>query len=846
MSRFALALVVAVVLSVANTASAALSPTRLRWDGWDRPLGFIQFEPRLSWALVSRARGGKQTAFQVLVASDPTRLAPGRADVWDSGKVASAESINVRYAGPTPKARQRAFWTVRVWDNQDQPSAFAPATWWEMGLYDEEWEGKWIGRPRRQGEPTDTRDRSVICLRKAFSLPRGVQRARVYASAFGTYQLSVNGQRVGDGVLAPGYTDYEKRVLFQAHDITRLLRSGDNVLGAIVAGGWCTAGLGGRTGACGFEPPRLMVQLEVTLADGTLRVIPSDESWRAHAGPILSAHLTEGEVYDARKEMPGWDAPGFDDGGWAAVQAYDKEKERDLVADPGARIEVTSDPARVRMTEPRPGVYLFDLGHRLVGWARLKVRAPAGTTIIMRYVDEAAGAGAADRYTASGRGLESWEPRFSVHTFRSVEVTGLPARPRPGTITARAVHSAMPVTGRLATSSPQLDALVARIDRAQQNSFLSVPHRGSMIQARAVAMTGCLFRDVQAFYRKWIDDIRDAQHRNGAYSDTAPAVDGHEGGPAGAAGVTVPWALHRCYADRTALDAHMVSMGRWLDLVRERNPDLVWKRDLGAFAGDPGETGTSTVPALIATAELIHAADAVAQIARSGGPDLASYVDKYDTLARGARAAFARQWASADGKLPGDTQGVYALAIALGALDAEARGRAGRHLVAAIERQGKRTTTGVLGSAHLLPALSSIGRDDLAHELLAQGDLSAAVGEWMYDAIGGIALDPVAPAGKHVFIRPRPAGGVTFARASYESLYGTIRTDWRREAKMFRLKVTIPANASATLTLPLAGKVSEGGRPVDRAAGVKVVDARGGVTIIDVESGTYDFLVVAP
>ena len=894
--------------SLVAAEKGALTVSRLRWDGRDRPIGLIQFEPRLSWALASAARGERQTAYQVLVASDPGKLQPGKADVWDSKKVSSAESINVRYGGPSPLARQRAFWTVRVWDSADHPSVFAKPSWWEMGLYDEEWEGQWIGRPQARGEPPDTADRSVTYLRKSFALPGEVARARLYASGFGAYEISLNGKRASDDILAPGFTDYEKRVLFQAYDVTALVRRGDNVIGAVVGGGWCTAGLGGRLGACGAEPPRVMLQLEVTLTDGTLHKVITDPSWRSHAGPIQAAHLYDGESYDARLELRGWDTPAgaARTEGWAPVQQYDRQKERDLVADPGPATKVTQDLKPVKVTEPKKGVYVFDLGQNIVGWARLRTRAPAGTTVTLRfaealepdgslYLANLAGARATDRYTARGEGVETWEPRFTVHGFRYVEVSGLPARPASDTITGRVVHSLMPATGQLETSNPLVNRLHANIVWSQRGGFLNVPttgpqraeRLGSMLEARAFAMTACLNADVQGLYRKWIDDIRDAQHSNAAYADTAPRVHQREGGPgAGTAGILVPWALHRCYADRTPLDAHLPSMGRFLELVRTQNPDLIWSNQPGAATdvGDPLELGPATDRRLVATAELVHAADALTVMARASGPALEPEARRYQGVAEGARAAFARKFLAADGKLTSDTQTAYALALGMDLLPEPVRAGAGQHLAAAINRQGVHVTTGVLGSAYLLPALSRVGRDDLAYALLLQESCPSwmcsvkegattvwerwdgftkakgfskapsnslnhyalgAVGEWMYDAIGGIALDPLAPAGRHVFVRPRPGGGLTFARARHESPYGTISTDWRREGKVFRLKVSVPPNATATVSLP-AGRATEGGHALEAASGVKVVKSGAAGNEVTVASGAYDFTVTGP
>ena len=850
-----------------------LSVSRLRWDAHDRPLGYIQFEPRLGWVVSSSERGQKQTAYQVLVASEPRKLKPGVADVWDSKKVVSGESINVRYGGPTPQARQRAYWTVRVWDKVGRPSPFAPASWWEVGLLDEEWEGQWIGRPAGAGAAgvaadagaAGAADRSVTHLRKAFAVDKPIRRARLYASAFGVYELSLNGARVGDQTLAPGYTDYEKRVLFQAYDVTELVRRGANAVGALVAGGWCTAAPQGRAGACGNEPPRVMAQLEILLADGSLQTIITDRSWKAHAGPTLSAHLTEGEHYDARLEMPGWDAPGFDDAGWAPVAQYDKKKERDLVADAGAPIRITQDVRPVRRTEPHPGTTVFDLGQSIVGRARLRGTFPSGAVLVLRHgdalrADGTVGAlpGVTDSYIGRGAATETWEPRFAVHGFRFVEVRNLGARARLEAVTGRVVQSVTPATGSLQTSDARLNRLFEDVAAAQRGAFVSVPagvsthgeEPGGLRDAQLFAGTACLNADVQLFYRKWIDDIRDAQLPDASYATAAPARDRQPAGAGAAAGgVMVPWALFRCYADRTALDAHLPSMGRWLHHVRDASPGLVWQQAEKAGGVNPLAKEAATDPSLIGTAEVIHAATALAQMMRHAGPTLEGEARGFEQLAADARVAFGRTFARPDGKLTSDTQAAYAIALALGALPAETRARAGAQLVAALERAGHAPATGIASTAHLLPALSAIGRDDVAYRVLSRliatpgRYASGAVGEWMYDAVGGIALDPQAPAGRHVIVRPRPGGGVTFARARYDSLYGPIATDWRQDERAFRLKVTIPANSTATVTLP-AGAATEGGAPLAAAKGVRVRGpAPGGGTVVSIDSGTYDFSV---
>ena len=812
----------------------SLKPSRLRWDGSEAALNSSAKLPRLGWQASGSGRGGEgQSAYQVLVASDPAKLKGGEGDLWDSGKVVSSESINVGYGGPALTGRQRGVWTVRVGDQQDRASSYAAPAAWEIAPMDDEVEGDWIGRQRASaGETQD----SVSYLRKSISVPPGFVSARLYITAMGLYEASINGRRVGKDVLTPGLTDHDKRTLVQRYEVGSLLGPGENVVGVVLAGGWCTARLGGMPGNCGLEPPRVRVMLEVTHADG-FQVLESDHTWRYHDGPIRSARIDAGEEYDARLEQAGWDGPGFDDSDWSRVAEYEVGNERMVYHDAGPALRVAEE-VEPRESGPALGVHLFDMGRPMAGWVRIGLSAAAGTRVSLRYGDELAPDGTlkaqgssttTDSYTAKGTGVESWEPRFALHRFRYVEVSGLPTRAALKSLVGRAVRTQMRRTGTLETSSPKLNQLFSSTVFALEEAFVSVPTSGrgpgelpgSLLQARAVALTGCLNRDVQGFYRKWLGDIRDAQLENGAYSAFAPGRGARAAGPsAAAAGVLVPWADFVCYADRSALDVHATSMGRWLDRVRAENPDFVWRNGLGSEPGDPLE-GAGTDRALLATAELSYAAAALAEMLRHGESGLAAEAERYEGLSEAARRAFNATFVLPDGRLRSDTQTAYAVAIERGVFEGRALERAGEHLAAAIERAGRQPSTGLMATALLLPALSRVGRDDLAYALLEQmgepgstqhpsRELAfAGIGEWMYDAIGGIALDPAAPAGRHVFVRPRPGGGLTHAKASFDSAHGRIETEWKLEGRRFRLELMVPPGSSATVTLPFSGLVTE-------------------------------------
>jgi len=800
-------------------------------------------------------------------------LQAGTGDVWDSGKVTSTESSNIRYGGEELMGRQRGVWTVRIWDKQGRPSSYAVPQAWEVAPWDEDVEGEWIGPRPEPGESSAEPVDSVSYVRKMISVPPGFTSAQLFITAMGLYEVSINGKRVGQDVLAPGFTDHDKRTLVQRHDVSALLSAGENVVGAILAGGWCTARLGGTLGNCGLEPPRIRIALEITHPDG-YQVLQSDHTWKYRDGPIRSAQIYAGETYDARQELADWNAPGFDDRDWLSVVEYEVGSERMAYHDPGPALRVAED-LEPRETEPATGSIVFDMGRSIAGWARIALKAPAGTQVSLRYGDALAANGtlakdpsaATDLYTAKGAGLETWEPRFSLHRFRYVEVRGLPARSALTSLVGRVVHTEMARTGTLETSSPALNQLFASSQFAQERAFVSVPSSGhepserpgSLLQARAMALTGCLNRDVQGFYRKWLGDIRDAQREDAGYTSVAPGYAAAEAAPAAAvAGVLVPWAQYLCYADRAAIDVHATSMGRWLDRVRAQNPDLIWKNALGAEPGDPLEAGPGTDRALLATAELSYAASALATMMRDAGDGLAAEAERYDALSRETRAAFNAAFVMPDGRLKSDTQTAYAVAIERGVLDGAALDRAGEHLAAAVERAGRKPTTGLMATALLLPALSRVGRDDLAYALLEQiaepassyhptRELGfAGIGAWMYDAIGGIALDPSAPAGRRVLVRPRPGASLTHAKAAFDSVRGRIETDWRLEARHFRLKLLIPPASSAIVTLPFPGPVSENGSPLAQASGARLVDSSAKHSVIEVQAGSYEFSVERP
>jgi len=507
--------------------STLLAATVLRCEYKTNPLGVDTPEPRLSWVLASPEHNATQSAYQIV------------AGAWDTGKVPSAQSVPIPYAGPALASGQRVEWKVRVWDGSDEVSEWSEPGCWQMGLLSpSDWAARWISLPLTRPQ---TNQNPPAYLRCVFRAVKPLTRATVYATARGIYMLHVNGQRVGDAHFAPGWTDYTKRIQYQTHDVTDLLQAGDNAVGAVVADGWYCGYIGfdGKRAFYG-KTPQFLAQIVLEYADGSRETLGTDESWRGTSGPILTSDMLMGETYDARLEMPGWDTENFKASSWRAVQLeaeHDPAIRRVAQVDPLVR--VTEELTPITKTQPTPGSYLFDLGQNMVGWVRLKVQGPAGTMVRLRfgemlspdgtlYVDNLRGAKATDTYILRGNGEETYEPQFTFHGFRYAEVTGYPGEPALDAITGCILHSDIPRTGTFECSDPLVNKLVQNIDWGQRDERL-----GWMGDAQIFVRTAAGNRDVAAFFEKWMDDVVDAQSPEGGFSDVAPRlVDLADGAPA--------------------------------------------------------------------------------------------------------------------------------------------------------------------------------------------------------------------------------------------------------------------------------------------------------------------------
>jgi|GEM_PF-71112 len=738
----------------------------LRCEYLLNPLGIDQTEPRLGWMLQSDSRGQKQTAYQILVADRPNKLAADEGNVWNSGKVVSTASLHIRVSGKTLESRRRYYWKVRVWDRDGKVSPWSEPATWSMGLLDAKaWRhARWIGA---QGPATHTdAPLPAQMLRKEFQLDEPARHATVYVTALGLYELCINGQRVGNHQLAPEWTDYQRHIQYQTYDVTPLLKMGPNAISASLGDGWYAGRIGlsnivkdGPLRAIYGPRPRLLLLLEITGSGGKQTFVSTDGSWKLTAdGPIRAADILDGEIYDARQEMGGWQLPGFDDSQWVTATTMANTAGK-LVAQMNEPVRVIKQRKPVEITEPAPGVYVFDLGQNMVGWCRLKVHGKRGQKIRLRHAEMLQkdgtiyrdnlripkdggpyGARQEDTYICRGAGEEHFAPHFTFHGFRYVEVTGLEKKPGIDFLTGQVVCSSFPKAGTFQCSSAMLNQLNRNILWGQRGNMLGVPtdcpqrdeRLGWMGDAQVFAPAACWNDRMAPFYTKWMRDVRDAQADDGRFPDFAPhPYDPNvrfSGVPAwGDAGVLVPWVVFQRYGDRQILRENYESSKRWIDWIQRNNPDGIWLKSRGNDYGDwlngdtlikkgYPKTGAEIPKDLFATLLYGHSADLVSRMANILGNEIDA--QKYGHLADAIRQALQKKYVDQDARITGDTQAGYALALGFDMLPKNLRAKAAAHMVEAIKKYDWHISTGFVSTLQLMRALTASSQVDLAYRLI--------------------------------------------------------------------------------------------------------------------------------
>jgi alpha-L-rhamnosidase len=863
------------------------------------PMGIDASQPRLSWKIIGSGRNIIQTAYSIRVATD--KSFSKKNIVWESGKVNSDESVLQSYSGPALQSAARYYWQVKVWGADKNESAWSSVAFWEMGLQKpEDWKASWI-----EPVQDTARYMPGLMARKEFSVKKKVAAARVYITSHGFYELWLNGKKVGDEVFTPGWTSYQKRLQYQVYDITDILQQGNNAVGAMLGDGWYRGSLAWENnwGIWG-KKLGLLCELRIKYTDGTEEAIVSDKEWKGtQDGPVTMNSIYNGENYDARKEMKGWVTAGFDDGGWKAVNIADYSK-NDLITVQTVPVRRIEELKSIKIFRTPKGTLVADIGQNMVGWVKLKVKGNPGTTVTIRhaevldkygefYTENLRAAAASAKYTLKGNEEETYEPRFSFFGFRYVAIDGYPGELKPESITGIVIHSDMKPAGTFECSNPLINQLQRNILWGQKGNFLDVPtdcpqrdeRLGWTGDAQAFCRTAAFNMNVAAFFTKWLKDLAADQSAEGQVPFVIPDVLRNNETSAGWGDVATiaPWTIYQVYGDKQILETQYASMKAYVEYIRKKaGNSYLWKG--GSVFGDwlfyksmrQTENDGYTNPDMIATMFFAYSAKLLAQTATVLGKtdDEKLYKDVFEKV----KEAFNKTYVTAEGHIASESQTGYVLALNFGLLPENIRPKAAQYLVDDIKSRGNHLSTGFLGTPYLCHVLSENGRTDIAYDLLLQESFPSwlypvkmgattiwerwdgqktdstfqdvgmnsfnhyaygAIGDWMYRVAAGMEIGK--PGYKHILIQPQPDKRLKYAKASYESSYGQISSGWEMQDGKLVVKVKIPANTSAKITLPSAqmDKVTENGIVVTSV--FKNVKQEGKNVVLEAGSGEYVF-----
>lgn len=878
------------------------------------PLGIDVVQPHLSWELSSDRRGVEQTAYQILVASSMDKLNNNEGDLWNSGKVESNQSINVLYSGKRLESRMKCYWKVKVWSNHGESNWSAPA-FWAMGFLNyKDWSGRWIGLDR--AFPWDDESMhsrlSARYFRKEFKVEKEIKNATVYIMGLGLYELYINGKKVGDQVLAPTPTDYFKNVKYNVFDVTEYLRPGENAIGTVLGNGRY------YTMRQNYKPykikdfgyPKMLLQLEIVFNDGTRQIIKTDDSWKVTAdGPIRSNNEYDGEEYDARKEMPGWNNVGFNDEKWLRGE-YVQEPGGEYEAQMNENMKVMKTLKPISIREVKKGIWVLDMGQNMVGWVKMRVRGARGDKVILRFAEILQEDGniftrnlrdalATDIYILKGGGLEEWEPSFTYHGFRYVEVTGYPGTPTVNDFEGRVVYDNIKTVGTFETSNQIINQIFQNAWWGIAGNYKGMPvdcpqrnERQPWLGDRPASAYGESFLfDNRRLYEKWLDDIQKSQKADGAIPDVAPAFWFYYSDNMTWPGTYLEIAnmLYRQYGNKRVLEKHYPSMKKWLQYMRNRymNEDYILTKDsYGDWCAPPptleegrGMSANVKRPSmLISTAYYYRYMNMMQEFARLTGHE--ADIPEYCDLAEKVKKAFNNTFFNVDSSYYGGaslTDNI--LALSFGLVPDEHVDIVFSNVQDIIEkRDNGHLSSGVVGVQWLMRTLSDYGRPDLAYRLAANttypswgymiengattiwelwnGNIAAPnmnsynhvmlLGDlliWYYENLAGIRSSLDQPGFKQIVMKPEFPNDLEYVKAGYHSAHGLIRSEWKKSADKLEWQISIPGNTRALVYLPANSKssVTEGGNPISSVKEIKLLRMDQDRAVIEIGSGDYVF-----
>lgn len=906
---------------ISTSVFAQLTLNHLQVEYRQNPLGVDAEKPQLSWQLVSKQRGVMQSAYRILVADEPILLQKNTGNIWDSKKVSSDASIQISYAGKKLEPNKTYYWKVMIWDEKGTASAWSAPASWQMGLLaGADWKGaEWIGYenmpdslrifPFAHGEgdkKLGKREDVLPLLRKEFAVKKGVKKATLFVSGLGQFELSLNGKKVGDHFLDPGWTLYDKHALYVTFDITGQIKPGQNAVGVMLGNGfYYIPGERYRkiTGAFGY--PKMICRLALEFTDGSTEDIVSDTSWKATPGPVTFSSIYGGEDYDATKEQTGWDTPGFNDKKWrAAVTVKGPEK---LQAQSAFPLKIFDRFEAKKITEPKPGVWLYDLGQNASGIPRITVRGKKGAKVVLRPAELITASGLADQsavgepvffnYTLKGAGMESWQPQFMYYGFRYVQVEGAvpEGKPNPKGLPVitdlQGLHTrnAAPTIGKFTCSNELFNKTFHLIDWAIRSNTASVltdcPHREKLGWLEEAHLVGASIRynyDIASLCRKVVRDMMNAQTADGLIPDIAPEYVQFDGGfrdspEWGSNSIIMSWYLYEWYGDKQVLAEAYPMMQRYAAYLGKKSKNGLLTHGLGDWYDigpkPPGESQL-TPKGVTATAIYYYDLSILTKVARLLNKP--ADVKQYEELAKGVKKVFNDTYFHADTKqYATGSQTANAMAVYMNLVEPADKAAVVDNIVKDLKERNNSLTAGDIGYRYLLRVLDEAGRSDVIYAMnnrndvpgygfqLAKGATALTESwqgardasnnhfmlghlmEWFYSGLGGIKSAGNTVAFREINIKPELVGDVTSAKASYQSPYGLIATDWKKTGNRFYLEVTIPTNTSATVFLPAksASSVTESGKALKGQKGFEILTAKNGSVPVKVGSGVYRFEV---
>lgn len=900
-------LLVALFIVATISAFPSVEPENLRCENTINPLGINESNPLLSWTLKSDQRNQVQSAYEIIIDDNAKNAEQNKGALWSSGKIISSENINITYTGKPLEPRKRYFWRVRVYDADDQPSPWSSVAWFETAML-KDWQATWIS----DSSALPARDEDAYksdpmpLFRKEFKASKKIEAARLYISGLGYYEAYLNGKKVGDNMLDPGWTTYKKQVLYVVHDITAEVRQGNNVVGIMLGNGWWNPlpfKLFGRWDIRDYQQtgrPCVKAEVHVRYSDGTVDIVPTNESWLTRPGPIIRNNVYLGEHYDARLEVASWNALGNQRPGWKnASKAVGPDGTMTVQMEPPIRVTRTIKPVSIR--EQSKGIHIVDFGQNFAGFVRLQVKGPAGTTIKLRYGEGIfpdgsinlmtavatqikkggikGGPGAPetawqeDNYTLKGNGVEAWSPRFTFHGFQYVEVSGWPGKPTINDFEGLRLNSDLEQIGTFSSSNQMFNRLHEVIQWTFLSNVFSVqsdcPGREKFGYGADMVVSANAFiynYDMSNFYRKAVQDFANDQQPDGAITELSPFIgiaDRGYGGDSGPLGWQLGFSflqkqLYDFYGDKRIIESNYQRFKKQLQFLESHAIDGLFHWDISDHeALDPRPEAFS------ASAFYYHHAVLGATFAGilNQSDDSVHYAKLAQTIKRNI---VNRYYVRGTGRFDNATQSAQLFALAYDF--SPERELTFKVLLDEFKRHDWHVSSGIFGVKMMFDVLRESNQNEIAYKIANQADypgwghmlaegattlwetwkfpetspsrnhpMFGSIDEWFYRSLLGI--NPESPGFKKIILKPQPAGNLTWAKGTYNSVHGKIASDWKIENGKFRYQVSIPANTTATVYIPSSnGKVSEQEKDIQN------IKYENGYAVVNVGSGNYSFV----